>query len=295
MSEDNTKNPETSETPETPEAPETPEVLETQETPSEKNLEEQLAELKQRQAAAAVEQVDSNISDLIKLIEDTKKAEENYAKLYDQLHDQETRLKTERDTLSSALQAALGHTGIGEVKAIVTKKVNEVSDAQTARDTVKTAVDTAQTNADARAKDLAAAQAKLDMWRKPGDSIGKRLKVAEGLIEEIKKLRNTGGRGEAYWKLALGDHADVPGQEFLNTVLSHQPEVISPDDLRERIRTAWNEFRAARTEAAKADAALATAQTELKQKEADFADKSKNLIKAIAEALAKREAASDAA
>ena len=112
----------------------------------------------------------------------------------------------------------------------------------------------------------------------------------------VSPLRTiAGGRGEAYWKLALGNHADVPGQEFLNIVLTRPPEVIQPNDLRGRIRSAWKEFREARIEAAKADAALVTAQAELKQKEADFADKSKNLIKAIAEALAKREAASNAA
>ncbi|MCH5377093.1 MAG: hypothetical protein JJ992_24280 [Planctomycetes bacterium] len=265
------------------------------EPPSETTLDAQLKELKEKQAAAAAEQVDANIADLTKLIADTDKAEEDYAKAHEHLADQEARLKAERDTLQNALKAALGMAGIDEVKAIVTAKVKEVTDAEITRDNAKTAVADAQKNADEKAKALVAAQAKLDTWRKPVSSIGARLNTAEALIAEIKKLRNVDGREEAYWKLALGDHADVPGQEFLNEVLSRQPGVVHPDNLRSQIRTAWNEFRAARTEAAKAKAVLAMAQADLKQKEADYADKSKNLIKAISGALADREGASDAA
>lgn len=264
-------------------------------TPEAKSLEEQLADLKAKQAAAAVEQVDSTISELTKVISDVQKAEAEYVKVYDQLKDQENRLKAERDAVSAALQAALGTPGVEAVKTIVLDKVKVVADAQTARDTAKLAVDEAQITAGARAKRLTEAQATLDAWRKPGDGISKRLKTAETLLDDTKKLRNGGRRGEAYWKLALGDHASIPGQDFLNQVLNVQPEVIAPDKLRDRIRTAWNEFLEARIAAATASAALAAAQDDLKQKEAELANESKNLIKAITDALAEREAASSAA
>jgi hypothetical protein len=270
----------------------TPSTPETEKKPAEKSLEDQLKDLKE----AALDQVDANIADLTKLIEDTKKAEDEYKKVYEQLKDQDIRLNTECGTVSSALKAALGgDAGVEAVEKIVTAKLKAVSVAKVEHDKAKTAVESAKGNAETRAKDLAAAQAKLVTWRKPGDSIGKRLKKADGLIEEIKKLRNASRRGEAYWKLALGDHANVPGQEFLKKVLNAQPEVIHPDDLRGRIRTSWNEFKALRKEAATADAKLADAQADLKLKEAEFADLSKNLIKAISDALAEREDASNAA
>jgi len=271
------------------------ETTETRETPQVQGLDEQLAALKEKQAEAAVDQLDSNIADLAKLIEDTKKAEEDHAKAYDQLKDQATRLKSERDTVKNSLEAALGNAGIEAVRDVVREMVKQVSDAQAEHDAAKDAVSKAQSDADAKSKALATTQADLDMWRKAGDGIGKRLKAAETLLEEIKKLRNASRRGEAYWKLALGDLADVPGQEFLDKLLERQPEVLHPDDLRNRIRESWNLFRAARKESAMADAVLASAQADLKEKEADFAGKTRNLVKAIANALARREDASNAA
>lgn len=277
-------------------APDSPDLPDAPDAPAEQTLEQQLADLQKKQADAAVEQVDSTIADLVKLIEERNKAAENYDDdAHTKLQDQEDRLKTERDALSKALHAALGDEGVKEVKQIITEQVKAVSDAEAARDTAKKAADDAQISADDKAADLAAAQTELDVWRKPGDSIGNRLKIAEGLIEDIKKLRNANRRGEAYWKLALGRHAQVPGQEFLNEVLADDPKVIDPDDLPGEILTAWNAFNTARKAAAEAIATLISAQSELKERETDYADKKKNLIKSIADALAEREVSSDAA
>jgi hypothetical protein len=270
------------------------------ESSTEKSLQEQLQELKDSQSTAAAAraeaaQVGEDIADLEKLIVEAEAAAASYEKLHETLQDKEAQLKAESQALINALTAVLGTDGIAAIRGIVTEQIKVVTDAETARNDAQAAVDTARDDAAEKAKALENAKAELDTWRKPGASIDKRLKLAEGLISDIKKLRNGPNRGEAYWKLALGGHGQVPGQEFLNKVLEDKPEVIAPDALQDRILEAWNEFRAARTAAATSDATLGVAQQALKSAEADFAAKSKNLIKATKGALAEREAAPDAA
>lgn len=260
-----------------------------------KSLEEQLAELEREKEDAQKAQVDANIADLTKLIEDAEKADEDYAKAHDQLRDDETRLKNERDTLSAALKAALGDDGIQAVKDIVAEKVKVVTDAEIALTAAKTALDTAQDAADAAAETLEEKKAALDDWRKPGDSIGKRLKSAQTLIDEIKKLRNANRRGEAYWKLALADPDTVPGQTSLNIELAREPEVILPGDLQARIEGVWGEFTDARTVSAEKTLDLDKAKATHKEAETASKDAIKNLVKAITDALAEREAPANAA
>ncbi|MEZ5875574.1 MAG: hypothetical protein R3D30_12385 [Hyphomicrobiales bacterium] len=264
------------------------------------SLDEQLTALEEKKEAAQKAQIDANIADLTKLIVDAEKADEDYAKAYEQLRDDETRLKNERDGLSTALKAVLGESGIEAVKNNVAEAVKVVADAECALKTAKDALDDAQQEADEASKTLDDRRQTLDNWRKPADSIGKRLKSGQTLIDEIKKLRNNGRRAEAYWKLALGvsdpeDPMHVPGQSFLNIELSREPKVIRPDQLRAQIEAAWNAFTEARMTAATKALELDKKKAAHKAAETAFKDVTKNLIKAITDALAEPEAPADAA
>jgi chromosome segregation ATPase len=261
--------------------------------PENKSLEQQLKELKETQAAA--ESAEAEYAGLEKLVKDTEKAEKEYAKVLKQLQDQEARLRNECGTLKNALEAALTPAVIEDVKVIVSEAVDSFSEAKMARDTAKSLVEKTKKDTEDRAKELEELQAELDKWFKLGDDIGKRLKIAEDLIEEIKKLRNAGGRRGAYWKLALGKHKDVPGQKFVELLLDDHPKIITANQLQENILSAWNKLKSKRVEATQANASLKTAQAELKQTEAIFADVSKNLIKTIVDELAESEADADAA
>ena len=266
--------------------------------PEEQSLENQLDELEQKQEAAAA--AEANYAGLEKLIEEANKAEGDYAEAYDQLQDRETRLTTEQDALSKALEAVLG-SRVEEVKTIIGEKVKAVSDAAGARDEARAAVEEAQSNVDQAAEEMAALQAKLDMWRKPVVSMDRRLKVAEGLIEEIKKLRNAGKRGEAYWKLVLGDHVGEPGkkflegQEFLNAVLDREPKVIRPKICARRSGKRGTNSGSSGKRWLAPRLFWRRSTTNGKRKRRISPKSPKNLIKAIAEALANQEARSDAA
>jgi len=267
-----------------------------------KSLEKQLKELEKEKEDAQKAQVDANIADLTKLIEDAEKAEEDYAEAYDQLKDDEARLTRERDILSAALEAAL-KKALGDdwnqvVSKAVADKVEAVTRAETGLKNAKDALDHAQGEADAATETLKEKEAVLNDWRKPVDSIGKRQKSAQTLIDEIKKLRNNSQQSEAYWKLALGDPKNpdkIPGQTFLNVELAREPQVIPQKDLRGQIEQAWNNFTGARTAVAAKGLDLDEAKAAHKAAETASKDATKNLIKAITDALAAPDAPADAA
>ncbi|MGB3315254.1 MAG: hypothetical protein WBB85_12640, partial [Albidovulum sp.] len=161
-----------------------------------------------------------------------------------------------------------------------------------AQEVSATAVALATKTAEAQgtAAALAQAQAALDRWRKPKDSIEKRHKAAAALIEDIKKLRNGPNRGEAYWKLALGDRDRQGAQGFLHLLLKDPPDIVKPDALDGKIVAAWDAFKSARATDAAAQAELQAAQAAHKAAKDDYDKKTKTIIKTIIDALAAREA-----
>jgi hypothetical protein len=303
------------------------ETRRTQDTPKEEgararrvtsapSLADLLSALKEQRPEAAALQVDDDIADLEKLIADANAAKASYdEEAFNRLAAEQNRLIGEKDALKRSLVAALEEVEVpvGDLEKIEGEQLCVVLNAKQAVEDAEALVETKKATAKEKSEEFADAKASLDLWRKPADSIAKRHKRAQTLIDEIKKLRNGPKRGEAYWKLALGcpqeitrfgcpEGLSVQGcpeafseQDFLHKVLDLPPPIVDPADLETRITAAWTEFTDARRESVKANVDLENAEAILKTAKAEYADKSKNLIKAIAEALAVREAASDGA
>lgn len=250
------------------------------------SLKDQLAALKKEQAAFDAKLVEKAIADLEKLIDEVETAKKGYTQAdYDALVAHQSALEDEMETLDKALKAALGDK-IDAVEAVQVAKLEEI-DAAAAK--METAADTASdmgVKAAKKAAKMAEAKAALDRWRKPADSIGKRQKAASNLIKEIWNLRNGPNRGEAYWKLALGDRDQLGAQGFLHLLLNDPPELVKPDHLDVKITAAWDVYNAASVEDAAAKADYAGAQADHKTAKADYHAKIKSIIKTIIDALA---------
>ncbi len=255
-----------------------------------------LKALLEKRPEAAAAQVEDDIADLTKLIAEVDAAKAGYTEeVYEKLKADEEYLNSETEKLRNSLKAALGQDALGEIKKIEEDAVKAVRSAKNVLDAAKVIVDVTEEAVEDAEKELAVAKTKLDVWRKPAQSVGARLKQAQGLMATIKELRNGPNRGEAYWRLALGEFPELADQEFLHKVLEFPPPIVSPDELEPVIVAAWKNFKTKRTAAVRAGVELENAKAALKSAEADHAALSKNLVKAIADALAEREAAPNAA
>ena len=252
------------------------------ETPADVPLADQLRALKDEQAAYDAKLVEKAIADLEKLIGEVEAAKAGYTKAdYDKLVAAQAALEAERKTLVKALEAALGDD-IDAVKEVEASALGAIDQAAREVSVTSVALATKTVEAQATATAMAQAQAALDRWRKPKDSIEKRHKAAAALIEDIKKLRNGPHRGEAYWKLALGDRDRQGAQGFLHLLLKDPPDIAKPDNLDGKIVAAWDAFKAARAVDAAAQAELQGAQAAHKAAKADYDTKTKTIIDALA-------------
>lgn len=259
-------------------------------TPGEVPLADQLQALKDEQAAYDAMLVEKAIADLEKLIGEVEAAKAGYSKAdFDKLVATQAAVEAERKTLLKGLEAALGDEidAVKEIEASALAAIDQA--AQEVSDTAE-ALATRTAEAQTTAAAMAQAQAALDRWRKPKDSVEKRHKAAATLIEDIKKLRNGHHRGEAYWKLALGDRDRQGAQGFLHLLLTDPPAIVKPDKLDGKIVAAWDDFKAARAVDAAAQTELKDAQAAHKAAKADYDTKTKTIIKTIIDALAAREA-----
>jgi hypothetical protein len=280
-----------------PPGPDRAAAVELQHKP-EPTLQEQLDALVVKQVEAKQAQVDANIADLEKLIADADKAQADYDKAWETLDHKQTQLHDDAKTLKAALTASLQEKGLSEakVRAKVQDAITALATARTDLDTKTIAQATAVATAAASVEAEKAAKAKLDLWRTPVAGITARQKAAEKILEEIGTLRNgRATRSEAYWKLVLGGNPDVPGQSFANLLIAGQPEVLKPEDLRDRIRTVWKGFTEARSKRAADQLALESADAALKAADAAVKALEKALIKTITDSLAAQEAAPGAA
>ncbi|MCP4448681.1 MAG: hypothetical protein GY811_25585 [Myxococcales bacterium] len=258
--------------------------------PQDASLEEQLAALKQEQAAFDAKLVAKAIADLEKLIDEVETAKKGYTQAdYDALVAHQSALEDEMETLDKALKAALGDE-IDEVMAIEATALEEIDAAGDKVEATAEKMSATIAVAEEKAAAMALAKAALDRWRRPADSIEKRQKAASALIEDIKKLRNGPHRGEAYWKLALGDRDRLGAQGFLQLLLKDPPQLVKPDELDGKIETAWAAFKQARAEAVAAQSEYEAAQAAHKAAKVDYDAKTKSIIKTITDALAAREA-----
>ena len=260
------------------------------------SLSELLDSLMAKRPDAVAAQVDADIADLTKLIAEVETAKAGYSKeAHAKLKAEEEYLKLETGKLSDSLKAALGPKEIDAIEQIEKNAVEEVRAARAAADKARKDTEAKEgALADAQ-QDHAAAKARLDIWRKPADSIGKRLKQAQALLTQSKELRNGPHRGEAYWRLAMGEFDELADEEFLHLVLKLPPPIVPPDELEAKIVAAWGRYKQTRSAAVRAGVELENARAKQKAAEAVHAARSKSLVKAIADALAKREAAPNAA
>lgn len=284
--EDNLETPEPGE--DTP-TPQDDDGQETGESESDLSLEEQLKKLLEKKETAQKEQVDANLAELEKLLDEVAKAQADYDAEHKALQKTQGDLKTEFDTLDSALKAALGTSGpsIDQIKAAIKGRTDAQSNAHKALAKAKAELAKAEADDAARADELKNANGELDVWRKPVESISARHKEIEKTLKDIKELRNKHKQAEAYWKLALGKTHGVDGQVYVDIALKAPPEVLAPDKLRTRIREKWNAVVAARTNKADAALTLGKAKEAAKVAEATAAAADKSIIKDITEDLAK--------
>jgi len=259
------------------------------------SLEDQLTALKIEKDTAFKKQVDTNLVELEKLIDDAQKANESYRNEYGRLKIEENNIKSERDKLFAALAAALGTEGVEQVKNIVGEKADEVKQAEESLQRLTTALLDAEKASEEAELVQSTLKTKLDIWKKPVENISERLGSAQKIITEIQKLRNSNKRGEAYWKLALAELAEIPGLPFLDEELKREPQLIEPDQLQERFRKIWNDLTNARSTAAEKMLELERAKVAQKDAETKLKNTTTNLIKAITDTLAEREAAGSAA
>lgn len=267
-----------------------PKVEDRDEAPADVPLADQLQALKDEQAAYEAKLVEKAIADLEKLIGEVESAKKGYTNAeYDKLVAAQAALEAERKTLEKALEAALGDE-VDAVKEVESDALGAIDRAAQEVSATAEALATRTAEAQGTSAALALAQAALDRWRKPKDSIEKRHKAAAALIEDIKKLRNGPNRGEAFWKLALGDRDRQRAQGFLHLLLKDPPDIVTPDALDGKIVAAWDAFAVARATDAAAQAELQAAQAAHKTAKDDYDKRTKTIIKTIVDALAAREA-----
>jgi len=259
------------------------------------DLETVLKELKDKKKQQDGAQVEAKIAELEKLVAEAGAAEADFAAEHPALVREEDRLRNEMAAQTTALEAILKPEGIADVKEKIAERVKAVADAEAAVTAAALAASKAKEEAEAATQARKEAEVRLAAWKKPVKGVSARHKAADTAIKEVQKLRNSGRPSEAYWKLVLASQVETPGLESVAAILDGTLPLIPLAELRGKLEQVWAAYSDAKSAEAQKALALAEAGAGLAAATKVRDEFAKNLVRAITEALAERDAPAQAA
>jgi hypothetical protein len=231
----------------------------------------------QKAAEANLEFVEAQIAALASLADEFEKIVTDYLKDRQKLYDQQQGYRQDFEYEKACLENILPPGAPAQIKGIAQPFKDEIAQLQKALQDGEIKLVELKQKRDVIGKDRDTAKTVLEMWKKPAASIAARLGQAKGFQDQVKKAHDANQFATAYWLLT--DDTKFQGK------LTAEPQVVTADELRERLKTAWQGYRSKLDAYRIADEAVKSLEKTLETKKARLTEAVQKLDASISAAL----------